>query len=301
MARKTTHHAVALPPHGIHVESHAHGPDFKVARHVHACHSLIHVVSGQGRCVLGRTVHDLSPGHAILIRSGRAHELIDTPGDPMVVFVVYFSPAVFSRHRKLFEPVSRLTAARWLPPPRARRARQALREMLHEQQRRALKFDAAIDHCLCSLIVELHRVAAETGGMPTAVDSPQRRSRQRVQNVVDYLADHYFETCNMAEAARMARLSQRRFRTIFRAVTGRGFSRHIHYLRLARAAALLEQTALPVSAIAFEVGYEEISTFYRAFRREIGISPLAYRQCRTVGTKEHFTTEARRTRRNGED
>ena len=171
--------------------------------------------------------------------------------------------------------------------------------MLHEQQRRALKFDAAIDHCLCSILVELHRVAVEIGNLPTDGDSPQRRSRQRVQNVVDYLADHYFETCNMAEAARMARLSQRRFRTVLRAVTGRGFSRHVHHLRLARATALLEQTALPVSAIAFEVGYEEISTFYRAFRREIGISPLEYRRRRMADVGEDITTEARRTRRNG--
>jgi AraC-like DNA-binding protein/quercetin dioxygenase-like cupin family protein len=275
---KAPQHRIALPKHGIAVESHHHGPGFQVERHVHSCHSLLHVVSGQGKYSAGRASHDLAAGHTVLIRPGRVHDLIDTPGKPMVVFVVYFSPRIARRNRKLFEPMTRLTTPRWMSPPRARRIRQALRCMLHEQERRAVKYEAVIRESLCSILVEFHRAIVEKSEKRAPTRSASERTRQRVRSVADHLSEHFFEAWDVVEAARMAGLAQRRFRSVFRDVTGNGFSQHLTQLRIERAKHLLRQTDMSVSAIAFEVGYEELSTFYRAFRRTVGSSPLAHRR-----------------------
>jgi AraC-like DNA-binding protein len=48
--------------------------------------------------------------------------------------------------------------------------------------------------------------------------------------------------------------------------------------RIRRAIALLRETSRPVTEIAFEVGFGDLSNFINAFRREVGVSPRRYRQ-----------------------
>jgi AraC family transcriptional regulator len=47
--------------------------------------------------------------------------------------------------------------------------------------------------------------------------------------------------------------------------------------RLHRAAVQLARSDQPVAAIAFEAGFNDLSTFNRRFRRLLGSSPTAYR------------------------
>ncbi len=39
---------------------------------------------------------------------------------------------------------------------------------------------------------------------------------------------------------------------------------------------------MPILAIAFEVGYEELSTFYRAYKKHTGLNPLKLRKGRSI-------------------
>lgn len=58
----------------------------------------------------------------------------------------------------------------------------------------------------------------------------------------------------------------------------------MHYLakwRMQVAAGLLRQSSAPVASIALEVGYESESAFSRAFRREVGQPPAAWRRQRS--------------------
>jgi AraC family transcriptional regulator len=47
--------------------------------------------------------------------------------------------------------------------------------------------------------------------------------------------------------------------------------------RLRRAAVRLRQTTVPISAVAYEAGFSDLSTFNRRFRRVIGMTPGAWR------------------------
>ena len=51
-----------------------------------------------------------------------------------------------------------------------------------------------------------------------------------------------------------------------------------HQLRVEHARRLLQQTHRTIASIAFECGFEDLSTFYRAFKREVGTSPRRWRQ-----------------------
>jgi AraC family transcriptional regulator len=77
--------------------------------------------------------------------------------------------------------------------------------------------------------------------------------------------------------ARMAGLSPYHFLRAFKATTGVTPHQWLLRTRLRTAAERLAMTKAPVTDIALEVGFEDLSNFTRTFRAEFGASPREYR------------------------
>src|SRR5690606_32934508 len=73
-------------------------------------------------------------------------------------------------------------------------------------------------------------------------------------------------------------LPERSFKRRFAHATGMSPLEYVHTLRLEEAKQMLESGALPVEAIANEVGYEDPGFFSRLFRRHVGMTPAQYRK-----------------------
>jgi AraC-like DNA-binding protein len=198
------------------------------------------------------------------------HQLVDQPRAAMVVFVAYFSAAVAQANREVLAPLRARPAAVVLAHHHAQRVRSGLRELLFEQSSRPAHFRLAMRQALAAVLLEVHRAALDI----RRADPRALASRDRVRMVLDYVGTRYYEHHSLADAARMAGLSQRQFSTLCRAVAGQSYLQHLSGVRLRRARELIEGSGMPVSAAAFEVGFEDLSTFYRAFRRRHGQPPL---------------------------
>lgn len=81
----------------------------------------------------------------------------------------------------------------------------------------------------------------------------------------------------MQMAARSG-LPERSFKRRFQLATGMAPLEYVHTLRLEEAKQMLERSELPIEAIANEVGYEDAGFFSRLFRRQVGVTPAAYRK-----------------------
>lgn len=75
----------------------------------------------------------------------------------------------------------------------------------------------------------------------------------------------------------MAGLSRFHFLRLFRAATGVSPHQHIIALRLRAAADRLRSTAEPVTLIALDVGFNDLSHFNLLFRRSFGVAPRQWR------------------------
>lgn len=65
---------------------------------------------------------------------------------------------------------------------------------------------------------------------------------------------------------------------VFRSMTGKSFRHWYRDIRLRIAKNLLCQTDASISAISLAVGYSDITTFGRNFRKSEGLSPTQFRQ-----------------------
>lgn len=99
----------------------------------------------------------------------------------------------------------------------------------------------------------------------------------KLRRVIDLMNQHLAQDFSLAKLAEAAQLSEYHFSRLFKCATGLSPSHYFIRLRMARARQLLLETERSVIDIGLEVGYSSPSHFSQVFRREVGVTPSAYR------------------------
>ncbi|RWM19519.1 MAG: AraC family transcriptional regulator [Mesorhizobium sp.] len=119
--------------------------------------------------------------------------------------------------------------------------------------------------------------AAVASGITPAARSPSRRDQKRVAEAVRRIELDADRPVSLAELASETATSPYHFLRTFRHVAGMTPYQFLLKTRLHRAAVRLRMSDEPISAIAFEAGFNDLSTFNRRFRRVMGETPGASR------------------------
>lgn len=109
-------------------------------------------------------------------------------------------------------------------------------------------------------------------------DNVPAADARRIVDVVRHVNAHFAAACTLDGLASVAGMGRFRFARIFRAVTGETPSQYVLNRRLSAAAARLAASRSPVTEIAYEVGFNDLSYFYARFRSAFGCAPGAWRR-----------------------
>ncbi|CDX36454.1 AraC family transcriptional regulator [Mesorhizobium sp. ORS 3359] len=120
-------------------------------------------------------------------------------------------------------------------------------------------------------------VVAAAAGSFRAARTPSRRDQKRVAEAVRLIELNAERPLSLAELAGATATSPYHFLRIFRHVAGMTPYQFLLRTRLHRAAVRLRSSDATISAIAFDAGFNDLSTFNRRFRREMEEAPGAYR------------------------
>ncbi len=132
-------------------------------------------------------------------------------------------------------------------------------------------FDETVYDIAGFLLAHAHGTAVA----PVAVDATHRARIGAALAQIERSAD---EGVKLADLAAEAGLSPYHFLRVFRRVTGTTPHQYVVGARLRRATRLLVDTSRPVTAIAYEVGFADLSNFVRTFHRTVGCSPREFRR-----------------------
>jgi AraC-like DNA-binding protein len=110
------------------------------------------------------------------------------------------------------------------------------------------------------------------------VPALRRGDAERIDRVCRYLNERCRDRVSLAEAAGVAHLSIPAFGRLFRRTTGKTLVDYLNELRTGLACRELIETERPVSEIAFDSGFSNLSNFNRRFRTLKGLSPREYRR-----------------------
>jgi len=120
---------------------------------------------------------------------------------------------------------------------------------------------------LLSTYASAVRQPAESGGLP----------RYKLRHAVEYINDNIGEDISFRDIAEHLKMSAYHFARMFKQSTGESPHHYIMRRRMDRAKTLLADAKLPISDVAFEVGYKSQSHFTTCFGRLTGLTPAAFR------------------------
>lgn len=270
-----------FPPWGVDVFESHHADGWRMDRTTHDFLKVVFVLQGRGAFVTpeGRTACEA--GQAIVVRAGVAHQLEDAAGAPMSLYVVSVERPVLEA--ACLEQSILPGGVIDLAPAEAMRVERGMRRLLFEQTLEQPTTGPSMVGQVLHLLVEFARIemTAPRATAAPRVKRPSARSGDsgaRMDAYVTDLAQHFFEATNLDAAATNLGLSRRRFTQLFREATGTSWLAYVRRLRIDHARRLLRTTDRTVLSVAFECGFDDLSTFYRAFKRETGVSPNHWRE-----------------------
>lgn len=105
-----------------------------------------------------------------------------------------------------------------------------------------------------------------------------------VSKAQNWIQEHLHEDFTIQQLADYVSVSQRTFIRRFKKATGETPISYLQKLRIETAKQLLETTDTSLEAIVERVGYADLSSFRRLFKRETDLSPRDYRQRYSIGS-----------------
>lgn len=207
----------------------------------------------------------LSAGSLLLMNAGQTFECSHRHGEGDRCLS-------FQLDSELFEQVARETGAFFrfncnrLPPLRAFAG-------LAARAKAAMVGRASFEELALGLAAAAVRAACGGEEAP----APSARDHARITRVLRQLELDTAAHASLAELARVAGISRYHFLRTFKRVTGVTPHQWLLRARLADAANRLATSREPVTGIALDAGFEDLSHFIHSFRAEFGVSPRQYR------------------------
>ena len=250
----------------------ADGDHQEIAYHYHTFHKLIILLAGRAGYAIEGERYALQPGDYVLVGRGSIHRPLVEQGDFYERAILYISPEFLREQSQGGDDLETCF----------RQAQRDFRYVYHsgggdrvrelfgllEQSQREAGFGAALLQraLFTQLMVEVNRISLAGDTVSAAAGDG------KVVALLQYLNAHLTEGLTIDELASRFYISKYHMMRRFRDETGYTIHGYVTEKRLLLAQQLLAQ-GVPSGEAALRCGYQEYSTFSRAYKKQFGRSP----------------------------
>jgi AraC family transcriptional regulator len=243
------------------------GPDDRPFEERHGAASIALVLAGTFVYRGERGSALMSAGSLLLGSPGQNYECSHQHGAGDHCLSFQYEPELIERLAHDAHASTSALRRNYLPPSRAL-APLAARAALARWR------DDSYEEIACELAGSVLTLA---GRDALSLPTPGPEHCSRVSRIVRAMEASIDAPHPLAELAEAAGISRYHFLRTFKGLTGVTPHRWLLRARLRDAARRLTVTKEPVTEIALDVGFEDLSNFIRSFRAEFGVSPGRYR------------------------
>lgn len=104
-----------------------------------------------------------------------------------------------------------------------------------------------------------------------------KQSSQTIQKAKEYIRENYMKKISLAEVSEYLGLSEGYFSALFSQENEENFIQYLTQYRIEQAKKMLTKTNLKIYEICEAIGYENVEHFSRVFKKNVGLSPLQYK------------------------
>lgn len=261
----------AFPDYGICILESRHSEAFSMDASRYDFSEVMLVLDGAGWIVQGKVRHPIRSHDLMVIPRGEEYRVEDQAEAPLAILCLCLRPR--EDQKNLWAKVLPAHFSVLRNSGLTREIAAHLRAILFEQSVARDYTEAVVIAQTLLLLSKLkRREGAAARQRPQTVEAIAR-----VQSYIQQLAGSFHEPeTNEAVAGRLG-MSAKSLTTYFRQLTGKSRQQYVQALRIDHACRLLEDSRESVASISFACGFEDISTFLRAFRAERKMSPTQWR------------------------
>jgi AraC-like DNA-binding protein len=263
--------SIELPEYGVLFAESIHAADFEMAMRTDSCHKLIYVLAGHVTFRGGdrRQRVEAEAGRMLIVPRGLSHQISDQQSSTLLLL------CLGNEFLEADEDLARLWLELARMPGRRLQLSNPERQRLEGTWRRAM---AEQTYARMGSAVTVRAVAAQTLVLLARLPSEgtDGSAVERVAAIKREVAETFYDNWDLDRAAARAGLSRRRFTELFRSASGDTFWAFLNECRLVHAAKLLRESEHSIVGVIFSCGFNDVSHFYRLFRRRYGIAPLAW-------------------------
>lgn len=135
-------------------------------------------------------------------------------------------------------------------------------------------------NCLETIIILSYRTFGNYSHGEDLVDAKTTSVGTTVYTLIKYIEDHVFSIPDIKTLATQMHFSYNHISHLFKKRTGTTLKHYIIQVKMKKAQQLITEGAWPISEIAVMLGYESIQSFSKAFKKEVGMSPSAFKKMR---------------------
>ncbi len=256
----------------------------KVSLHWHEQMEIIYIKKGSGTVSVGLVSYHVEAGSIVPVMPGELHSIEGDAGVRMEYENIIFSLSVLDStaendwcRKSILEPLrtGRLQFTRPINPGTDfyKEVVKALDNADKACEVRSSGYSLLVKS---SLFLFLHALYVNrTKDREVTLES--HAHTEKLKKVITWVRENYGEQLTVDQAASLMGYSNAHFMRIFKQETGQTFISFLTEYRLTAATYLLKETDEPVSVIAEQCGFDNLSYFIRTFRRRYGTSPRQFR------------------------
>lgn len=131
---------------------------------------------------------------------------------------------------------------------------------------------------LLEILLRLSQSRELKSVLSSSYSANNTENADRINQVFEFIMKNYTQEIYAQEIASKFNMSVASFSRYFKHHTRKTFSDYVTEIRIGHACRLLMEDNHSVSEISFQSGFDNLSNFYRHFRKTIGIIPKEYRK-----------------------
>ncbi|SDE26858.1 AraC-type DNA-binding protein [Paenibacillus sp. UNCCL117] len=243
---------------------------------------MYYIESGRGVYLVGDQAYTLQPGTLMIIPPFTLHKVLQTDPETnlcrsVLMCTEQFLEAEWPDHYPF--PLTEMTSSC---------SRIQFGQELHDRisgiyrhlnQELAYRVPSSLSIISC-LIKELLLLAHRSmkNGEPQPPEPPSEQLPQEISFLVQYIGNHFQSELQLERLSRLVHMNSSYLSTLFHKHVGIPLNRFITIKRIHYAKSLLRETALSVTDIAFQCGFNHPTYFIKIFKKLEQVSPAAYRK-----------------------
>lgn len=261
-------------------------PNFGRIWHYHPELELNYLIKGEGVRFIGDKVGNFSPGEMILLGENLPHmwrcreeSIQRDPNYKVEVIVMQFLPDCMGKNLLTLPEA-------YLIPKLFERAKRGM--LIHGTAKEKLinfmisAVDATnLDRII--LLLNILKTLAETDDYTIIASSPpsfqsNEQDTTRINKIYNYTLANYKKEISLEEISSICNLSITSFCRYFKLMTLKTYYDFLIEIRISQACHFLVEDRFPTDLICFECGFNNVSNFYRHFKKVMGMTPLEYKR-----------------------